>query len=299
MGAYLPGTVDQAGAYLTADDGSAHQVHSGVSVIHPARGWRDLDFHEIWSYRELLYFLVWKELKVRYKQTVVGVGWAVIQPLFTMMIFTIFFGRFAKLPSEGLPYPIFYFSALLPWTFFANALINVTSAVTENRGIITKVYFPRVLLPLSIVLSGLADLVCGFAVLAGLMAFYGVAFEPRILLVACFVLLAVAAAAGMSLWLTPLNAIYRDVKYVLPFFVQLWMFASPVVYSSSLVPATWRWSYGLNPMVAVIEGFRWAITGHGHLSAAMILASVTTTAALVAGGFMLFTKADEIIADVL
>jgi len=270
-----------------------------VSLIRPKRGWWDLDFRELWESRELLYFFVWRELKVRYKQTVIGAGWAVLQPLLTMGVFTILFGRLAKLPSEGLPYPIFYYSALLPWMYFANALTTVTSTITENRSIITKVYLPRVILPVAAVLSGLADLACGCTGLIGLMIFYRVHLDARALLLPLPVFLAVTTALGVGLWLAALNAMYRDVKYVLPFFVQLWMFATPVIYPSSLVPRAWRAVYGLNPMVTAIEGFRWTVTGHGQLTGVMILASAGAAVALIVSGVMFFNKIDSAIPDIV
>jgi lipopolysaccharide transport system permease protein len=275
------------------------QSGAGVSLIRPKQGWWDVDLREMWEYRELLYFLVWRELKVRYKQTVIGAGWAVIQPLFTMGVFTVLFGRLAKLPSEGLPYPIFYYSALLPWTYFSNSLTTATSAVTENRGIITKVYFPRAILPLAAALWGLADLACGCIGLIVLMIVYRVHLDYRVLLLPLPLALAVAAALGVGLWLTALNAMYRDVKYVLPFFVQLWMFATPVIYPSSLVPRAWRGVYGFNPMVTAIEGFRWTVTGHGQLTGAMMLASAGAAVALIASGVMVFNKIDSAIPDIV
>ena len=231
--------------------------------IEPPRGLFELRVREVWAYRELLYFFVWRDVKVRYKQTVIGVAWVVLQPLLTMGIFTLFFGRLAKLPSNGLPYPVFYFAALVPWTYFSTALQNCTNVVVENQRVITKVYFPRLVLPISAVVSGLVDFAIGFVALLVVTAIYGITPTLAVLWLPVLLLLAVLTALGVGLWMSALNALYRDVRYVVPFLVQFWMFASPVAYPSSLVPQRWRWLYGLNPMAGVIDGFRWALTGHG------------------------------------
>ena len=204
--------------------------------IAPPRGWLDIDFKELWAARELLYFFVWRDIKVRYKQTAIGAAWAVIQPFMTMVVFSLFFGKLAKMDSHGLPYPIFYYSALLPWMYFAAALQNATNVVVEQQHVITKVYFPRLVLPLSAVVSGLLDFAISFVVFLGMMAYYRIMPGLAILLFPCFLLLAVLTALGVGLWLSALNAIYRDVRYVIPFLVQFWLFASPVAYPSSLVP---------------------------------------------------------------
>jgi len=277
----------------------AGQATRVVRVISPPQGGLELDLAGLWEYRELLYFLVWRDIKVRYKQTLVGVGWAVLQPLLAMLIFTLFFGRLAKIPSDGLPYPIFYFSALLPWTYFANALSTASNAVVEHQRVITKVYFPRVLLPISAVLAGLLDLAIGSALLAGMMAYYGIAPTAAVVWLPLFVLLALATALGVSLWLSALNALYRDVRYLVPFLVQVWMFASPVVYPVSLVPAEWRWLYGLNPMAGVIEGTRWALTGGGEAPGTTLLASSLAVLAILAGGLIYFRRAESTIVDVV
>jgi len=268
-------------------------------VIGPPRGWLDLNLNELGAYRELLYFFVWRDLKVRYKQTVIGVAWAVIQPFFTMVVFSLFFGKLAKLPSEGMPYPIFYYSALLPWMYFATALTHATNTMVEHQRIITKVYFPRLILPLSAVLSGLVDLAIAFLVLLGLMLVYGIVPTMKILLLPLFVMLAVMTALGVGLWLSALNAIYRDVRYAVPFFIQFWMFASPVVYPSSLVPERWRWLYGLNPMAGVIEGFRWALMGQGSPPNVLLLASIAAVLLVLLGGIIYFQRMESTIADVV
>src|SRR5712692_6131421 len=231
----------------------AREVPQPVVRISARRGWLQLDFRELWEYRELLYFFVWRDIKVRYKQTAIGAAWAVLQPFLTMIVFSLFFGKLAHIPSEGLPYPVFYYCALLPWTYFATALQNATSTVVEHQRVITKVYFPRMLLPLSAVLSGLLDFAIGLLVFIGLMLYYGIRPTAAAFLLPGLLFLAVLTALAMGLWLSALHAIYRDVRYVMPFLVQFWMFASPVAYPSELVPEKWRWLYGLNPMAGVIE----------------------------------------------
>jgi lipopolysaccharide transport system permease protein len=275
-------------------------VHSSETVIvriEPPRGWLDLRLAEVWEYRELLYFFVWRDVKIRYKQTAIGVAWVVLQPLLTMGVFTLFFGRLAKLPSDGLPYPVFYFSALVPWTYFATALITCTNVVVENQRVITKVYFPRLILPVSAVLSGLVDFAIGFVVLSVVTALYGIRPTAAVVWLPVLLLLAVLTALGVGLWMAALNALYRDVRYVVPFLVQFWMFASPVAYPSSLVPVRWRWLYGLNPMAGVIDGFRWAITGHGQAPGALLLVSAGMVAAVLLGGLFFFQRMEGTVAD--
>ena len=274
-------------------------VERPVARIVPQRGWLELGLGELWEYRELLYFLVWRDIKVRYKQTVIGAAWAVLQPFLTMVIFSLFFGVLAHIPSQGLPYPIFYYCALLPWMYFAGALQGATGTVVEHQRVITKVYFPRVLLPLASVVSGLVDFAIAFVVFLGMMLYYGIVPTKAILLLPGLLLLAALTALGVGLWLSALNAIYRDVRYVVPFLVQFWMFASPVAYPSALVPARWRWLYGLNPMAGVIEGFRWALTGHGQPPDRLLWISVGTVLLLVGGGLAYFQRMEATIADVV
>ena len=269
-----------------------------LRITPPSRWWA-LPVSELWEYRELLYFFVWRELKVRYKQTAVGAAWAVLQPLLTMLIFSLFFGRLAHIPSGGLPYPIFYYSALLPWMYFAASLQNATNKIVENQNVITKVYFPRLILPFSATLSGLVDFGISFLMFVAIMVYYRVEPSWPILMLPVFLLLAVLTALGVGLWLSALNAIYRDVRYVVPFLVQFWMFASPVVYPSSLVPAKWRWLYGLNPMAGVIEGFRWSLTGTGYPPGRMLLVSSAVVLAVLVSGLMYFQKMETTIADVV
>jgi lipopolysaccharide transport system permease protein len=275
------------------------QVEPPVLRIAPPRGWVDIDFKELWDARELLYFFVWRDIKVRYKQTAIGAAWAVIQPFMTMVVFSLFFGKLAKMDSHGLPYPIFYYSALLPWMYFAGALQNATAVVVEQQHVITKVYFPRLVLPLSAVASGLLDFGISFVVFLGMMAYYRIVPGFAILLFPCFLLLAVLTALGVGLWLSALNAMYRDVRYVIPFLVQFWLFASPVAYPSSLVPQRWQWLYGLNPMAGVIEGFRWALTGHGQPPSIMLAVSTGVVVLLVASGLAFFHRMEGTIADVV
>jgi lipopolysaccharide transport system permease protein len=289
-------------AFVTADQPLTAQSSEPTAAvptvrIEPSRGWLDLRLAETWSYRELLYFFVWRDVKVRYKQTVIGVAWVVLQPLLSMGVFTLFFGRLAKLPSDGLPYPLFYFAALAPWTYFSTALSSATSVVVDNQRIITRVYFPRLILPFSSVLSGLLDFAIAFVVLVVMVVGYGFRPQPQILLLPLLLLLAVGTAFGVGLWLSALNALYRDVRYVVPFLMQFWLLASPVAYPSSLVPAKWQWLYGLNPLAGVIEGFRWALTGHGQPPGPLLLASALAVAALLIGGAMFFQRMEGAIAD--
>jgi lipopolysaccharide transport system permease protein len=265
--------------------------------IEPPRGLFELRLREVWAYRELLYFFIWRDVKIRYKQTAIGVLWVVLQPVLTMLVFTLFFGRLAKLPSQGLPYPVFYFAALVPWTYFASALQMTTNVVVDNQRLITKVYFPRLILPISSALSGLVDFAIGFAVLAIFSVFYGIRPTTAALWLPVLLILAVLTALGVGLWLSALNALYRDVRYVIPFLVQFWMFASPVAYPSTLVPPRWRWLYGLNPMAGVIDGFRWAITRHGQGPGLLLLASAAAVAAVLLGGLFFFNRMESAVAD--
>jgi lipopolysaccharide transport system permease protein len=269
-----------------------------VSVrIEPPRGWLELRLGEVWEYRELLYFFVWRDVKVRYKQTVVGIAWVIIQPLMSMGVFTIFFGRLAKMPSQGLPYPVFYFAALVPWAYFSTALANCTSVVVANQNVITKVYFPRLILPLAAVSSGLVDFSIGFVVMVILTLSFGIHPTAGALLLPFLILLALLSALAVGLWTSALNALYRDMASIIPFMIQFWMLASPVAYPSTLVPQRWRWLYGLNPMAGVIDGFRWALTGHGQPPGPMLLASVAMVAVVLIGGLFFFQRIEGTVAD--
>ncbi|HWH60900.1 MAG TPA: ABC transporter permease, partial [Terriglobales bacterium] len=230
---------------------------------------------------------------------VIGAAWAVLQPFMSMLVFTLFFGRLAHIPSEGIPYPIFYYSALLPWMYFSNSLQNATSTIVQNQGMITKVYFPRLALPLSSVLSGLLDFAIGFVMFVAMMIYYGIRPGIPLLFFPFFLLLAVLTATGMGLWLGAMNALYRDVRYVVPFLIQFWLFASPVAYPASLVPVKWRWLYGLNPMTGVIEGFRWSLSGRGAAPGRLILVSVLIVVAVLVSGLFYFQRMEATIADVV
>jgi len=285
---------------LAAGAQDALPLPAGVPAIvriEPPRGWFELRLRELWEYRELLYFFVWRDVKVRYKQTVIGVAWVILQPLMTMGVFTIFFGRLAKLPSSGLPYPVFYFAALVPWTYFAQALTNSTGIVVANQHVITKVYFPRLILPLAAVSSGVVDLAIGFVVMIVLTLSFGIHPPVTVLLLPAFMMLAILTALGVGLWTSALNALYRDVASIIPFVVQFWMLASPVAYPGSLVPVRWRWLYGLNPMAGVIDGFRWALTGRGQAPGPMLLLSAGMVALILVGGLVFFQRVEGTVAD--
>ena len=273
------------------------QSFASTIRIEPPRSVFELRLRDVWAYRELLYFFVWRDVKIRYKQTAVGVLWVILQPVLNMLVFYVFFGRLAKLPSDGLPYPVFYFAALVPWTYFAYSLQSTTNVVVENQRLITKVYFPRLILPIASALSGLVDFAIGFVVLSIFCFAYGILPTLATLWLPVLLLLALLTALGFGLWLSALNALYRDVRYVIPFLVQFWMFASPVAYSSSLVPARWRWLYGLNPMAGVVDGFRWAITRHGQRPGLILLASSTAVVLVLLGGLLFFNRMETAVAD--
>lgn len=269
-----------------------------LRIAPPARWWV-FPFGELWTYRELLYFFVWRDIKIRYKQTLIGAAWAVLQPLLAMAVFTLFFGRLAHMSSDGLPYQVFSYCGLLPWMYFASALQNSTNSIVDNQRLVTKVYFPRLALPIASVFAALVDLAISFCMFSALMVYYRVHPSATILFFPAFLLLAILTAMGVGLWLSALNAIYRDVRYVLPFLIQFWLFASPVVYSSSIVPEKWRWVYGLNPMAGVIEGFRWSLTGHGEAPGRMVFVSAAAVIVILLGGVAYFQKMDTTIADVV
>jgi lipopolysaccharide transport system permease protein len=271
--------------------------HARAIVIQPSRGWVPLRLGELWAYRELLYFFVWRDIKVRYKQTALGAAWAIIQPFFTMVVFSVFFGRLAKLPSDGVPYPVFTYCALVPWTYFATALTMSSNSLVDHARLITKVYFPRLLVPAASVLAGLVDLAIAAIVLVAMILYYGIAPGPAVLLLPGFVLLAAATALGVGLWLSALNVEYRDVRYTVPFLVQFWLFLTPVAYSSSLVPPQWRALYGLNPMTGVVEGFRWALLGK-EPPGALLLVSIASVAVLLFGGLFYFRRMERRFADI-
>ncbi|MFL6289943.1 MAG: ABC transporter permease [Thermoanaerobaculia bacterium] len=270
-----------------------------VTRIRPSRGWVALGLRELWEYRELLWFLVWRDVKVRYKQTVLGAGWAILQPVATMVVFSLFFGRLARMPSDGLPYPVFSFAGLVPWTFFSQGLSQSANSLVGSHNLITKVYFPRLAIPIATVLAGLVDFALAFLVLLVLMLAYGIVPGPEVLALAPLLVLALATALGAGLWLSALNVQFRDVRYIVPFLTQLWLFLTPIAYPSSLLGEPWRTVYGLNPMAGVVEGFRWALLGTGEPPGAMLAASVLAALALLASGALYFRRTERTFADVI
>jgi lipopolysaccharide transport system permease protein len=270
-----------------------------VLVIEPAKGWVPLKLSELWAYRELLYFLCWREVKVRYKQTALGAAWAIIQPLFTMLVFSLFFGRLAKMPSDGIPYPLFSLTGLVPWTFFANGLSQSSNSLVTNSNLISKVYFPRLAIPLASILAGIVDFGIAFLLLLVMLPFYHVSIPPQVLFLPLFFLLAFVTALGTSLWLSALNVEFRDVRYTIPFLTQFWMFATPIAYPASLLKGPWRIVYGLNPMVGVVEGFRWALLGSTSKPGAIIAASSVAAVLVLVGGAFYFKRMEKTFADIV
>jgi lipopolysaccharide transport system permease protein len=270
-----------------------------VQVLSPASGWVPVHLGELWDYRELVAFLVWRDIKVRYKQTALGVAWAVIQPFITMVVFSVFFGRLAKMPSDGAPYPVFTFSALLPWQLFSYALTESSNSVVVNQRLLTKVYFPRLIMPLAAVSVGLADFTVSVAVLGGMLAYYGIAPGLSLLTIPLWALFAVVSALSVGIWLSALNVKYRDIRHTLPFLAQVWLIATPVAYSSSIVPARWRPLYALNPMVGVVDGFRWAVLGQGQAPGLNVAISAAAVAALLVTGLFYFRRMERTFADVV
>ena len=268
-------------------------------VIEPRRRLLDLDLTAIWEYRELLYFLVWRDLKVRYRQTIIGIGWVVLQPLMTMVVFTAVFGNFAKVPSDGVPYPIFAYSALLPWNLFASSLSRGSESVVGNAQLISKIYFPRLLLPFSGVLSPIVDFAISFVIFIAMMIWFHTLPTSGILALPLLLFLVLVTALAVGLWLSALNVRYRDVGHAIPFLVQLWLFASPVAYPVSLVPEKWRLLYGVNPMTGVVEGFRWALLGRTAAPGRWMVVSVLVTLVLLIGGLYYFRRMERTFADVV
>lgn len=268
-----------------------------ITVIKPSKGWVGLELGELWRYRDLAFFFIWRDIKVRYKRTAIGVAWAVIQPLTTMVIFSVFFGKLAKIPSDGLPYPIFAYVALIPWQFFSKALTEGSTSLVVNERMITKVYFPRLLVPMAVVMGGLVDFFVSFLILLGMMLWYRILPSFALLSIPFFLGLAILTALGVSFWLSALDVEYRDVRYTLPFLSQLWLFATPVVYPSTLVPEPLRALYGINPMVVVIEGFRWALLGSPPPDPGMALVSILGVTFLFVGGLFYFRRMEATLAD--
>jgi lipopolysaccharide transport system permease protein len=270
-----------------------------VTVIEPTNGWRALNLRELWRFRELLYFLTWRDVKVRYKQTVIGALWAILQPLLTMVIFTVVFSRLANVPSEGVPYPVFSYSALLPWTFFATALTTAGTSLVTNANMVSKIYFPRVILPISSVLGAGLDFAIAFVVLIGMMLYYGITPGWAVLTIPLFVLLAFLTSTGVSLWLSAINVKYRDVRYTIPFLTQVWLFLTPVAYPSSMIPEKWRTLYALNPMAGVVEGFRWALLGTENPPNGLVAVSSLMVIVMFVGGLFYFRRMEREFADVI
>jgi lipopolysaccharide transport system permease protein len=269
------------------------------TVLEPPKGWLSLRLRELWEYRELLYFLAWRDIKVRYKQTVLGATWAIIGPVTTMVLFSLIFGKFAKLPSDGIPYPIFAYAALLPWQLFSKALSDASSTMVTHQNMITKIYFPRLFLPASTILSGLVDFGIDLLVLIGLMLYYHVVVTWRIVFVPALILLAIVTALSVGMWLSALNVRYRDFRYVTPFLVQIWLYATPIAYSRSLIPEQWRLLYNLNPMAGVVDGFRWALLGQTLQLDSMFLVSLAVVAVLFVGGLIYFQRMEQTFADLV
>ena len=270
-----------------------------VIRIEPSRGWVSLKLAELWDYRELLYFLTWRDIKIRYKQTAIGAAWAIIQPVMTMVVFSLFFGKLGKIPSDGLPYPIFSFAALVPWGFFEYSLNQASNSLVGNANLIKKVYFPRLAAPISTVFSGVIDFLIAFVLLLAMMAYYGIAPTIHVVWLPFFFLLAVFTSLGVGLWLSALNVQYRDVKYVLPFLVRFWLFATPVAYPSSLLSEPWRTVYGLNPMAGVVEGFRWALLGTNTPPGPMIAVSAVASLTILVSGAFIFRRMEKNFADLV
>lgn len=289
-----------AGSVTVGDKGFTVAANSTSFVrVAPSTGWVSLRLRDLWQYRELLFFLTWRDIKVRYKQTALGIAWAIIQPLFAMIIFSLFFGRLAKMPSDGVPYPLWSYVGLVPWTFFATGLTQSSNSLVEGANLLRKIYFPRLAVPIAAVMAVVVDLGVSFLLLVGMILFYGVSLTPAIFTLPLFVMLGFVTALGAGLWLAAFNVKYRDIRYVVPFLIQLWMFASPVTYPSSLLPEQWRMLYALNPMVGVVEGFRWALLGTG--TAPGVMAGVSSLAALMLliSGAYHFRRMEKTFADIV
>lgn len=275
------------------------ELNVQVIRIERSRGWVALQLKELWAYRELLYFLIWRDVKVRYKQTALGVSWAIIQPVFTMVVFSLFFGRLAKMPSDGIPYPLFSYAALVPWTFFSHGLTLASNSLVGSANLIKKVYFPRLAIPIASVTSGVIDFVIAFVVLLGMMLYYGIAPTVNVIWLPCLFLITFITSLGVSLWLSALNVQFRDVRYMIPFLTQLWLFATPIAYPSSLLSEPWRTLYSLNPMVGVVEGFRWALLGTETAPGPILIVSSLAALALLVGGAFYFRRLEKTFADVV
>lgn len=280
----------------TNSDVFSSQTHI---VIEPARGWMPLNLIDIWQYRDLFFFLAWRDIKVRYKQTLLGASWAVLQPLLTMLIFSFIFGQLAGLPSEGIPYPVFTFTALLPWQLFAFSLSQASNSLVGSQQLVSKVYFPRLIIPVASIFPGVVDFAISFVVLIGLLIYFDIPLTARLFVLPLLLFLALLTALAVGLWLSALNVEYRDVRYVVPFLTQLWMYATPVAYSSTLIPEKWRWLYGLNPLTGVVESFRWALLGKSESLGLMFWISVFIMILLLVSGLFYFRRMEDTFADVI
>jgi len=273
---------------------------TSITMIRPENNWLALNLADLWRYRELVYFMTWRDIVVRYKQTLLGAGWAILRPFLTMVVFSIFFGELAKVPSEGVPYPIFTYTALLPWELFATALSVASRSLVQNSHMITKVYFPRLILPLAAILAGVVDFLIAFVILIVMMAYYGIAPTSAVWTLPLFLLLTLITSLGVGLWLSALNVLYRDVGYVTPFLTQFWLFITPIAYGASLVPEQWRFLYALNPMVGVVNGFRWALLGIQTAAPdSQLIMSVVVSLILLVSGLFYFRRMERLFADMV
>ncbi|MEW6188200.1 MAG: ABC transporter permease [Thermodesulfobacteriota bacterium] len=270
-----------------------------VIRIEASKGWVSLKLRELWSYRELLYFLIWRDIKVRYKQTILGASWAVIQPFFTMVVFSLFFGKLAKMPSDGIPYPIFSYAALVPWSFFANGLNQASNSLVGNSNLIKKIYFPRMSMPIASVCGGIVDFALAFIMLVGMMFYYGMIPTGHVFWLPFFLILAFVTSLGTSLWLSAMYVHFHDVRHIIPFLIQIWLFATPIVYPGSLLSEPWRTLYGINPMVGVVEGFRWALLGVDTAPGPIIIVSSCAALGLLISGAFYFRRMEKSFADVV
>lgn len=282
-----------SGNSLSSSSGEFH-VH-----IEPSKGWVLLRLRELWNYREVIYFLIWRDIKIRYKQTILGAFWAVLQPLLTMVIFSLFFGRLAGVPSDGIPYPIFSYSALVPWTFFANGLLQASNTLVNNANMVKKIYFPRLTMPIASVLAGLVDFSLAFLVLLILMLYYRIFPTSNIIWLPFFLILALFTSLGAGFWLSAMNAQFRDIRYIVPFLIQAWLFITPIAYPSSLLSEPWKTLYGLNPMAGVVEGFRWTLLGTDTEPGLMTLVSTIAAVVMLVSGAYYFRRMEKTFADVI
>ena len=289
-----PQAVGQSGPPRRTLRGVPHRFR-----IQPSTGWGSLNLGELWAHRELVYFLTWRDVKVRYKQTALGAIWAIIQPIMTMAVFALFFGRLAKVPSDGVPYPLFAFTALVPWMFFSNGLTQASNSLVHNANLLTKVYFPRLAIPISTVMAGALDFVLSFVVLVAFVAYYGITPTANVVWLPLFALLALVTSLGVGLWAAAINVQFRDVRYTIPFLTQFWMFGTPVAYPSSLLPEPWRTVFGINPMVGVVEGFRWSLVGAKTAPGPIIALSSLVAVALLVSGAYYFRRMERTFADIV